>query len=124
VNAVYKAHGENVYREGKAREEILRNVLQRGWIRLRRHREHWSVQSDQLDESVRERVRTWAAQVLRGIGGYVEGDKYVEVVMEGLRDGHRNRETMEGWARGLVIEKSMKVGYCSIEAYAEKHEDG
>jgi hypothetical protein len=124
VNAAYKARGEAVYSEGEAREEILRSVLQRGWIRLRRHRTHWSVQSDRLDESVRERVRIWAVQVLRGIGGCIEEDRYIEVVMEGIDDGRRQQGTVEEWAGELVTGKVTKVEYCSIEAYAKMQEDG
>jgi hypothetical protein len=124
IEAAYKAHGETVYREGKAREEILRNVLQRGWIRLRRHRKYWSVQSDRLDESVQERVRAWAVQVLRGIGGCIEEDRYAEVVVEGIDDGHRQQATVEDWARELATGKVTKVEYCSIEAYAKMQEDG
>jgi hypothetical protein len=124
VDAVYKAHGEIDYYEGKARDEILRSVLQRSWIRLRRHRERWSVQSDRLDELTQERVRAWAAQVLCGIGGYIEEDRYIEIVMEGVGDNCRHRASLGEWARPLVAERPMEVDYCSIEAYAEMQEDG
>ena len=42
IDAAYATHGETSYIEGRAREEVLRGALKKGWIRLRRHRDRWS----------------------------------------------------------------------------------
>jgi len=40
----YAFHGEPLGFEGHAREEILFNVIERGFIRIRENRNYWSIQ--------------------------------------------------------------------------------
>jgi len=50
VTNVYKKHGERLYVEGAAREELIKSACQNGWIRVRqyarRQNEYWSIQFD------------------------------------------------------------------------------
>lgn len=50
IREKHKAYGERMGREGKAREEIIRQVSEKGWIRVRKYvgrgAEYWSIQCD------------------------------------------------------------------------------
>ena len=47
---LYKKHNERPGQEGKAREEIMVGLMQKGWIRLRHHpKTEWMIQLDRLD---------------------------------------------------------------------------
>jgi len=50
VTAMYKKYREQMYTEGKAREELIKLACKDGWIRVRqytsRQNEHWSIQFD------------------------------------------------------------------------------
>ena len=119
IDVAYAAHGESSYIEGRAREEVLRGVLKKGWIRLRRNRDRWSVQCDRLDEKTQMQVQVWAKQILRGMGGYIEEDRYIDVILEGLSDACCHRSTVGELARSSGAKKPAKLKFSTIEVYLE-----
>jgi hypothetical protein len=123
IDAAYAAHKEPTYIEGIAREEVLRTVLKKGWIRLRRHRNRWSVQADYLDERTLLLSRSWAKQILRGLGGYVERDRYFDVLLEGLSDMRQQQVTVGELAKELKSVEQIKLSYRTIEEYKETRRD-
>jgi hypothetical protein len=44
LEKTYKKHKEPLGLEGNAREEIMLNLIRRGWIRVRKIRNSWSIQ--------------------------------------------------------------------------------
>lgn len=54
IQKIYDTYQEELYREGKAREEIIQRVSQEGWIRVRHYLkpDYWSIQTY---DTVRER---------------------------------------------------------------------
>lgn len=50
ITAAYKRHGEKLYTEGAARDELIKSACRNGWVRVRqytrRQDEHWSIQFD------------------------------------------------------------------------------
>jgi hypothetical protein len=62
VRAVYAKHGERMGLEGKARVEILRWLIDKGFMRLRRYRHHWKVNINRLDAAA-EALQRWARAV-------------------------------------------------------------
>lgn len=54
IQRVYDTYQEELHREGKAREEIIKRVSQEGWIRVRHYLkpDYWSIQTY---DTVRER---------------------------------------------------------------------
>ena len=52
INEVYTKYNERIGFEGKAREEIIKNVLKYGWIRVRHYfgdKDYWSIQFDEWE---------------------------------------------------------------------------
>ena len=119
IDAAYAKHKEPTYIEGVAREEVLRTVLKKGWIRLRRHRNRWSIEADRLDEQTLLLSRSWAKQILRGLGGYVEKDRYFDVLLAGLSDMRREHVTVGELAKELKSAEKIKLSFQRIEMYAE-----
>ena len=57
IEELYASYGEKLNHEGKAREELIKSVARKGWIRIRRYtrpRDYWSIQYD--DFRKRERA--------------------------------------------------------------------
>jgi hypothetical protein len=102
IEAAYAKHCEPVGVEGLARDEILRGLIAKGWIRLRRYikpREQWSATVAQLDERTRALLREWAAAILTGTLGCRENDPLKPVVITALSGGIRCH-AVETLARG------------------------
>ena len=79
IETAYRKYGERIGVEGEARRELLLRVISRGWIRIRRYRNYWSVTAESLTPTVRDRLRTWAEKMLSGMDGYQEPDSYMPV---------------------------------------------
>ncbi|MGB6068395.1 MAG: hypothetical protein WBG50_26595 [Desulfomonilaceae bacterium] len=80
IEAAYLRHGERVGVEGEARKELLLRIIAHGWIRIRRYpNRHWSATTHLLEPDVLERLRNWADQMLSGIDGFKEQDRYMPV---------------------------------------------
>lgn len=106
IEAAYAKHCEPVGVEGLAREEILRGLVAKGWIRLRRYvkpREQWSVTVDELNDRTRTLLKEWAKTILAGTLGYREDDLYKPLVITALSSGDVQSHTVETLARGCFL---------------------
>ena len=59
IRETYKKHKEVLGTEGKAREEILLNVLNAGWIRGRYNRDGWHIQLKRLNGKAKNNIIDW-----------------------------------------------------------------
>lgn len=78
IEAMYRKYHEPLGLEGEARSRIIVKVIQSGWGRIRRYRNHWSVNVWELSFS-RRHLHTWASSILQGIDGVREKDPYIPV---------------------------------------------
>ena len=95
IQAAYDKYQEKIPIEGLARQELLKRVISSDWIRIRRYKNHYSVNAKDLSDSVKERLRNWAREMLVGINGSKEKDLYMPVQIS----------TVEGQA-GCIIGRS------------------
>lgn len=64
IKEIYRKHKEPFGWEGKARKEILIDVMKRGWVRIRDYKDKgWSVEVWELDNYAKELIYNWAAKV-------------------------------------------------------------
>jgi hypothetical protein len=63
IKEIYRKHNEFLGLEGKARAEILIQIIQQGWIRLRRYRESWSVTVYRFSNETKHQLQNWAANI-------------------------------------------------------------
>jgi hypothetical protein len=106
IEAAYTQHNEPVGIEGAAREEILRGLVMKGWIRLRRYVrpiEQWSVTVNELDDRTRTLMQEWAKAILAGTLGYREDDPYKPLVITTLSSRDVQSHTVEALARGCFL---------------------
>jgi len=106
IQSIYAQHKERVGIEGVAREEILREIISRGWIRLRRYvhpQEKWSATVNKLDPRSRVLLQEWAEEMLNGTLGFREDDPYKPVVITALTSGDVQSHTVEALARGCFL---------------------
>jgi len=86
IQEMYKRFNERVGQEGEAREEIIRNVLTRGWIRVRKYRNYWSITLESLKDSTKRIVRDFVSTLVKA-GKMHENDdiKVLELRSDNLK---------------------------------------
>lgn len=91
IKNLYNKHGEDLRQEGEAREELIRLVLQRGWVRIRNYRNYWSVTVHKLTPKVKDNIRNWVGTfVKREIMGKFADLKILETVNDRLQTVEAN----------------------------------
>lgn len=86
VTQLYDKHNERFGVEGNAREELIKLVLQRGWVRIRNYRNYWSVTVDRLTPKVVNNIRNWVDSFIeKGIMGKYADIKVLEVSRDKLK---------------------------------------
>ena len=100
INSIYERFGEPIGLEGKAREVILKHLIQKGWTRIRKYNNHWIINVNNIDTRINDCLCSWAKKVISGsVTGKIE-DKYAVVriksfassavtTLEALSDKHK-----------------------------------
>lgn len=106
IKEVYDKYGEPLGVEGKAREEIISDVVSKGWIRVRRYgNKGYSVNINQMTKKVKDILFDWAYKLLNtGINGMKEVDKYIPVNIVGFKDHFKKNSTMQDIANDVLYE--------------------
>lgn len=73
IQKIYDSYGEPLGSEGKAREEIILDLVRKGWIRIRQYRNQgWSVNVGKLSKKLKiifligqQKLHRWDCLVLR-----------------------------------------------------------
>jgi len=98
LETTFNLYGEQMRSniEGKARHAVLLRVIKRGFVRIRTNRtrrsQHWSVQVNILDLSLKNIIWMWAKQVSSEQGS----DKFADVVVHELgRSDNMIKTTLE-----------------------------
>jgi len=70
IEDIYAKHGENPKysgMEGKAREELMVDAMNRGWIRIRRYNrpDFYSIQTGRHDKSFQRRLTDWVMGMIQ-----------------------------------------------------------
>ena len=111
IKSMYKKKREKFGIEGKAREEILKDMTKKGWIRLRRYpNKYWSVQFDKISPKIRKNVARWANAMVSGKGSWKEKDRYMPVITLGFSDGFRKQMDINDIAKtGTIMDHIEEV---------------
>lgn len=66
IDNIYKKYDEKKGFEGKAREEIMKNLIDKGWIRLRLNKKQysWTIQLNRLDNKKKDYLQKWAENII------------------------------------------------------------
>jgi hypothetical protein len=84
IDAVFAKYREKPGSEGNAREELLKQLISKGWIRVRKYNrpEKWSVNVSRLNKRTKDRIYRWAKALLKAD----KNAKYEEVHIVALDD--------------------------------------
>lgn len=109
IEKIFKKHDERRGSEGKAREEIIRILIQKGWARIRyvRPTDSYMIQINSLDNRQKENIYDWAKLVGKGNKGK---DKYIGVsIMEIKPGGDTKRGTIEDILKYQLFEEMVRT---------------
>jgi hypothetical protein len=82
LEQVFQKHGERLGQEASAREEIIKELVTKGWIRVRLYDNYWSVNVADMTDTTKHFLRYWACKVIDGEFGEV--DRYAPIRISGL----------------------------------------
>lgn len=125
VHNLYQTHGERLGQEGKAREELIRKVSERGWIRIRHYSGHqgdyWSVQFDEISKREKS-VKNFLAWAVYESKVMHPND---DVRLVGYKDGYLKEIRGVGeYLQEAKIEKGfLKLAESLKEMLPDKEED-
>jgi hypothetical protein len=93
IKTIYEKYGEKIGLEGRARREILLNLIDQGFIRIRKYNSHWKVNIKDLymDDSAIF-LHRWAKSII-----WATNDFHIEVFIE-----QRNGEVIKTDLRSLA----------------------
>lgn len=83
IEKIYDKHNEPIGHEGKAREEIILDLIKKGWIRLRKYKNFWAVNINKMTKKVKDHLQDWAEKIQTNLLGYKERDKFIPVKIQG-----------------------------------------
>jgi len=85
LKLVYKKYNEPLEIEGKARNEIIKNLIIKGWVRIRYNvkNDYYSVELDKLNKRKRDYLYWWAKAIQSGNKKYnFSGVRIVEFMRD------------------------------------------
>lgn len=108
ITSVHDKFNEKLTVEGKAREEIIKNLIEKGWIRIRRYpNKFWSIQAKTFSKKVKDYIGQWAQKILEGVHGFKETDKYMLVVLT-FSSGDKKQYTVEELSKDILFNESIE----------------
>ncbi|MBT7561280.1 MAG: hypothetical protein HN616_02605 [Proteobacteria bacterium] len=109
IEKAYKKHKERLGIEGDAREEILKRLTKKGWIRLRRYPQYWSIQFARMNTKVMKTIAKFTQAILKGVGRYKEADKYIPIIAMGFDDGYMKTVELDYVAQTGTFNESIEM---------------
>jgi hypothetical protein len=100
ITATYQKYKEPIGLEGKARHELLNEIIMSHWIRLRRYpNRQWSITLSDLCPIKSKFLQNWANAILNGGLGEKEGDIHLPVVISQLNSPRKVLMTVKDLCR-------------------------
>jgi hypothetical protein len=81
IEETYEKYHETLGKEGEAREELMRDIIKDGWIRIRYYKNAalYSIQVNTLDKDVKDYLWAWASGLLKKHGGHWNNVRITEL---------------------------------------------
>ncbi|AEF86586.1 hypothetical protein TREPR_1898 [Treponema primitia ZAS-2] len=68
IQAIYDSYHELLGTENAAREEIMKDLLNSGWIRIRNNGSFYTIQIAKLSKNSKDYIFDWAANLISWVG--------------------------------------------------------
>ena len=130
IKDVHKKHKEKLYTEGNAREEIIAELMRRGWIRIRYipQQDFYTAQINILNHRAKEALYDFAVGVTRTfpkadrVSNYT-GIKIINMQGDILFSGDLNDITSFRAFQESYEKTGIGMEYCLFENYKKENED-
>jgi hypothetical protein len=88
----YNKYNEVIPVEGIARKQIIMDLLNQNYIRIRQYKNHWAISLFVLDEITKKRLSKWADLTMT----IPNSDKYADVIIQtyGAKKHHYSVEDL------------------------------
>jgi hypothetical protein len=124
IEKIYANHGEHMGQEGDAREEIILDLLNKGFIRIRRYKSQYSLNIGKMSKKVKDILFDWASKLLNtGINGMKEKDKYMPVKILGFKPNFQKTLTVQEIANDALFEGTESFDISNAIVIVESAED-
>lgn len=124
IQDTYDKHGERMGMEGKAREEIIIDLLKKGFVRIRRYRNEYSLNVGKMSKKIKDILQDWANKLLNtGINGMKEKDKYMPIKILGFQDNFQKTVTIQDVANDVLYESNEIFDISNSVIIVESAED-
>ena len=120
----YDRYGEKLGLEGKAREEIMKEIFDAGFTRIRKYgNSGWTVDTGKADKRFKQRITKWAEKITeKGIDGIQETNMKTMVNISDMR-GYNKQMPIDRLATGALLfesENNIDLTYCqSINDFSD-----
>ena len=76
---IFSRHKESPNQEGDARNEIITEIMNNGWIRIRKNNrpDRWHIQTSAINHSFYKRLQEWAWQMIDSGLAYANEEIYI-----------------------------------------------
>ena len=110
IQDVYDMYGEKLGTEGKAREQIIRDLVDKGWIRVRKYRQQWSININRITKKIKDYIFDFAAKITsdEGLFGEKEKDLYMPVKVLSFHNDQMDSYTFKDLLSGAMYESLEK----------------
>lgn len=124
IEDVYRLHKEPLGLEGKAREEIMTDIIKRGWLRVRfmPKADSFTIQLSKLNKKAKENIFTFATKAMAGIGGD-KYNKYVDVKVIDLTGNPLATMNLDQLSKDELYKHSKTAKVITIKEYNPTHKD-
>lgn len=124
IEKTYEKYNERMGQEGKAREEIIINLLNKGFIRIRRYKNQYSLNIGKMTKKIKDILFDWADKLLNtGINGMRERDKYMPIKILGFGDNFQKTLTIQDVANDKLYEGDESFDISNAVVIVESSED-
>jgi hypothetical protein len=70
IQDTYDSYKETLGSENQAREEIIKNLLNEGWIRIRNNDSYYTIQINKLSKNSKYYIFDWATNLIPWVGPF------------------------------------------------------
>ena len=103
VRKTYEKYNEKMGIEGRAREEILMKIINKGWIHIRKRPRYWSVNIDRISTKTKNLLKGWSKKL------FESGEGRNKVIINSVSGNYHKETTIEDMSEKNSLEESVKT---------------
>lgn len=100
VYSVYKKHKEKIGQEGNAREELMIDLMKKGWVRVRKNKNGWIIQTYNLAKKIKDNIWDLAKHLVFKD----KNSKYADVLVTAIHPDYYTSVNLEDILQGSLYE--------------------